>query len=141
VFSGLAILTIIALGFSTILAVIMISLLRCEFKKSMLHPLLFAGGFLAPVVLAVVYWFLNGAEFDFLDAILLHSLAYASVRVSFLWSLKNRALNIFLGLFISGMYNIAGGAFVLYVLENYRWFLARLRQDREAFQMKFRLSN
>jgi 4-amino-4-deoxy-L-arabinose transferase-like glycosyltransferase len=135
VLSGLAFLTkqtTIALGFSSMFAIMIISLLRREFKEAAVRPLLFAGGFLTPVVLAASYWIVKGAGYDFLDAVFLHSLAYVGARVSFLWSLKNTVLNVFPALFISRLYYIAAGAFILYVLENYSWFLARLRRDRDT---------
>jgi hypothetical protein len=131
-FSFLTKQTTIALGFSSILAITIISLLQREVKQAGVRLLLFAGGFLAPVILAMVYWLLNGALYDFLDAVFLHSLAYVGVRVSFLWSLKNTILNILPNLFIGRLYYIAAGALILYVLENYRWYLARLQRDRDA---------
>jgi hypothetical protein len=124
--------TTIALGLSAILAIFIISLLRREFKQSLLRPLLFASGVIAPVVLVSSYWIMNGAFYDFLDAVLLHSLAYVGERVSFLWSLKNTTLNVFPNLYISKLYYIAAGAFILYCFENFRWFLGRLQRDRNA---------
>jgi hypothetical protein len=124
--------TTIAVGVSSIFAIFIISLLRREFKQALLHPLLFAGGFLAPIFFAASYWLFNGAGNEFLDAVFLHSLSYVGVRVSFLWSLKNTVLNIFPKLFISRLYYIATGAFILFLFENYRWFLARLRRNRDA---------
>ena len=135
ILAGLAFLTkqtTIALGVSSMLAVFIVSLLRCEFKQALLRPLLFAGGFLAPIFLVASYWLFNGAGYEFLDAVFLHSLSYVGVRVSFLWSLKYTVLNIFPELFISRLYYIATGAFILFLFENYRWFLARLRRDRDA---------
>jgi hypothetical protein len=131
--SGLAFLTkqtTIGLGVSSILAIFIVSLLQREFKQAFLRPVLFAGGFVVPVVFAAGYWWVKGAGYDFLDAVFLHSLSYVGARVSFLWSLKNTVLNIFPELYISRLYYIAVGAFILYVIENYRWFLARLRRDR-----------
>lgn len=124
--------TTIALGVSSMLAIFIVSLLRRERKQALLRPLLFAGGLLMPTFLAASYWLFNGAGYEFLDAVFLHSLAYVGTRVSFLWSLKNTVLNIFPGLFISRLYYIAAGAFILYVLENYSWYLARLRRDRDT---------
>jgi hypothetical protein len=135
ILTGLAFLTkqtTIALGVSSILAIFIVSLLRRELKQALLRPLLFAGGVLAPIFFAASYWLFNGAGNEFLDAVFLHSLSYVGVRVSFLWSLKNTVLNIFPELFISRLYYIATGAFILYLFENYRWFLARLRRDHDA---------
>ena len=87
--------TTIALGLSSILSFFIISLLRREFKQALLRPLLFGGGLIAVIVLAGSYWILNDSAYDFLDAVLLHSLAYVEGRSSFLWSLKNTVLNIF----------------------------------------------
>ena len=80
---------------------------------------------IAVIVLAGSYWILNESAYDFLDAVLLHSLAYVEGRSSFLWSLKNTVLNIFPGLTISTLYYIAAGAFILYCFQNFRWYVAR----------------
>jgi hypothetical protein len=135
ILTGLAFLTkqtTIALGISSIFAIFVISLLRREVKQALLRPFLFAGGFLTPILLAAGYWLFNEARYEFLDAVFLHSLSYVGARVSFLWSLKNTVLNIFPELFVSHIYYIAAGAFILYFLENHRWFLARLRRDRDS---------
>ena len=125
--------TTIALGISSMLAIFIVSLLRREFKQALLRLFLFAGGFLMRQSFSQqAYWLFNDAGYDFLDAVFLHSLAYVGLRVSFLWSLKNTILNIFPGLLISRLYYIAAGAFILYVLENYRWFLAHLRRNHDA---------
>jgi 4-amino-4-deoxy-L-arabinose transferase-like glycosyltransferase len=124
--------TTIALGLSSILAIFMVSLLRREFKYALLRPFLFSGGMIAPIVLASSYWFMNGAVYDFLDAVFLHSLAYVGERASFLWSLKNTFLSIFPKLTISRLYYIAFGSFILYCFENFRWFVAYLHKDRNS---------
>jgi hypothetical protein len=130
--------TTIALGLSSILAILIVSLLRREFKQTLLRLLLFAGGVIIPIVLVSGYWILNGAFYDFLDAVLLHSLAYVGERVSFLWSLKKTILNIFPELYISKLYYIAALAFILYCFENFRWFLARLHRDRNSLPVDIR---
>lgn len=125
--------TTIALGLSSILAIFMVSLLRREFKHALLRPFLFSGGVIAPIVLASSYWLMNGAVGDFLDAVFLHSLAYVGGRASFLWSLKNTFLNIFPKLTISRLFYIAFGSFILYCIENFRWFVAHLHRDRNSW--------
>jgi 4-amino-4-deoxy-L-arabinose transferase-like glycosyltransferase len=124
--------TTIALGLSSILAIFMVSLLRREFKHALLRPILFSGGVIAPIVLASSYWLMNGAVYDFLDAVFLHSLAYVGERASFLWSLKNTFLSIFPKLTISRLYYIAFGSFILYCFENFHWFVACLHRDRNS---------
>jgi hypothetical protein len=124
--------TTIALGLSSILAIFMVSLLRREFKHALLRPFLFSGGVIAPIVLASSYWLINGAVYDFLDAVFLHSLAYVGERASFLWSLKNTFLSIFPKLTISRLYYIAFGSFILYCFENFHWFVACLHRDRNS---------
>jgi 4-amino-4-deoxy-L-arabinose transferase-like glycosyltransferase len=121
--------TTIALGLSTFLAVLIISLLRREFKQTLLRLFLFASGVITPIVLVSSYWILNGAFYDFLDAVLLHSLAYVGEKVSFLWSLKNTTLNILPKLYISRLYYVGAAAFILYLIKNYRWVLARLHRN------------
>jgi hypothetical protein len=135
IFTSLAFLTkqtTIALGVSSILAIFIVSLLRRELKQALLRPLLFAGSVIVPIVLAGSYWLINGAAYDFLDAVFLHSLAYVGERTSFLWSLKNTVLNVFPRLIISRLYYIAAGAFILYCFENFHWYIARLRRDHKA---------
>lgn len=135
ILTGIAFLTkqtTVAIGLSSILVIIIISLLRREFKQALLRSLFYSGGVIAPIVLVSSYWILNGAFYDFLDAVLLHSLAYVGERVSLLWSLKNTILNIFPELYISKLYYIAALALLLYCFENFRWFLARLHRDRNA---------
>ncbi len=124
--------TTIALGLSSILAVFIVSLLRREFKQALLRPLLYAGGVIIPIALAGSYWIINRAAYDFLDAVFLHSLAYVGERASFLWSLKNTFLSIFPKLTISRLYYIAFGSFILYFIENFRWFVACLQRSRNS---------
>ena len=124
--------TTIALGVSSILAIFLISLLRHEFKQALMRLLYFALGMIAPIILAGLYWLVNGAAGDFLDAVFLHSLAYVGERASLLWSFKNTVLNIFPKLSISRLYEITAVAFVLYCVENFRWYFARLRRGHLA---------
>jgi hypothetical protein len=123
--------TTIALGLSSILTIFIISLLRHEFKQTLMRTLLFTGGVIAPIVLVGSYWIINGAFYDFLDAVLLHSLAYVGARASFIRSLGITILIALPKLFISWLYYIAMGAFILYLVENYRWVLAHLRRARD----------
>ena len=139
VFTAIAFLTkqtTIALGAASILAIIVISLLHREFKKALLRLFFFALGITLPIFLAGTYWLVNGAAYDFLDAVFLHSFAYVGERASLLWSFKNTVLNIFPKLGISRLYGIALIAFIFYFVENFRWYLARLHRDRNTLPIE-----
>jgi hypothetical protein len=129
VLTGIAFLTkqtTIALGASSLVAIEMITLLRREHKDLWARPAIFFSGFMLPIGIATSYWLAIGAVKEYLAGVFLYSLSYVGLQVSFLWSIKHTFVSVFPAMFISKIYFIAAISFLLYLVENLRWFLNRI---------------
>ena len=126
--------TSIALGVSFFLVMVLAALLLRESRDLWMKLAGFIAGFLIPLGIALAYWSAAGALGDFMDGVFLHSLVYVGARVPFIKALGIALLVAFPQLAISKPYYVAALSFIPYLLENYRWFAAKLfpRRERES---------
>jgi hypothetical protein len=79
--------------------------------------LVFGAGFVIPVGLATLYWFILGALEEFLAATILFGFSYVGEGAPFLWSVKHTTLSVFPGMFISKVYWLAALAILPYMAD------------------------
>jgi hypothetical protein len=115
--------TTTALGISSLITIVGISLLRREIKSVFTSVLYFLSGLVAIFGLATLYWSANGALYQFLQGILLLSLGYVGVGAPFLWSIKHTFLDMLPRLYISKLFYLAIASCVPYIIENILWYI------------------
>lgn len=127
--TGLAFMTkqpTIGMGLAAFGMIFLTSLLQHQLKPLLRICLAYAGGVLAAVLLPAAYWAVQGAGESFLDAVLLHGLAFAGARASFGYALKHTVWQVFPTLLISKLYALAALVGLLHLGGQARWYLAQV---------------